>query len=319
MAEPTESAVDPAYEPALWGCVIDGTRIARLAVAARDAAADADAAAATAAISGGQHADVAPVDGAPAVVAAALSVSASGGAPHASSATSLPRSASLTSPQWLSLLRAPSWWEAAGHGEAARRRLAAHLVDGDNVDSPQLTLREAELAVMLGAPAPDARDPQRLGALVAAALSQLPPPPPPTVAVDGVSFVLPEQFGVVEPGIFRSAFPTPAMFPFLDALRLRTVINLLDRLPPEYEAFLASAGVAYVHCAVKGNKATCEDMDRGIVRGALLRIMDARSHPVLIHCRRVRRAPGHWVARRPSRGARVAVAPQRLLRTPPPP
>jgi hypothetical protein len=56
--------------------------------------------------------------------------------------------------------------------------------------------------------------------------------------VDGIAYVLPEQFGVVEPGIFRCAFPMRDAYPFLRQLRLRTVINLLDRLPAEYVAFM---------------------------------------------------------------------------------
>ena len=105
------------------------------------------------------------------------------------------------------------------------------------------------------------------------------------VSIGGEEFCMPEQFGIVEHGLYRCAFPTPEMYSFLRRLRVRTVINLLDKFPTEYEAFVLGEGIQYLHAAVKGNKAHPEEMDRGKVRRALSVIMDARSHPVLVHCR----------------------------------
>jgi len=96
---------------------------------------------------------------------------------------------------------------------------------------------------------------------------------------------MPAHFGVVERYVYRCAFPAPPSYPFLRRLGVRTIINLLDRRPEEYDAFMRETGVRYAHLAVKGNKETCEDMDRGKVATALALILDARNHPVLIHCR----------------------------------
>ena len=101
----------------------------------------------------------------------------------------------------------------------------------------------------------------------------------------GVEFVLPQLFGIVESGVFRSGYPTPETFPFLRRLRLRAAVNLLDNLPEAYEDFLRAEGVHYVHSAVKGNKASCDEMDRGRVAAAIAMIMDRRNHPILVHCR----------------------------------
>jgi tyrosine-protein phosphatase SIW14 len=107
------------------------------------------------------------------------------------------------------------------------------------------------------------------------------------VQLDGEEevYTVPQLFGVVEPCVYRSGFPTPEAFPFLRRLGVRTVINLLDRLPPAYRAFLAEQRIGYVHAAVKGNKAHCEEMDRGRAAAALALAMDAALHPVIIHCR----------------------------------
>lgn len=105
------------------------------------------------------------------------------------------------------------------------------------------------------------------------------------VVVEGVRYCMPSLFGVVEDGVYRCGYPTPDTFPFLRQLRLKTVINLLDKLPDEYADFLKEQGTRYVHSAVKGNKAHCEEMDRTKVAKALELIMDRSNHPVLIHCR----------------------------------
>jgi tyrosine-protein phosphatase SIW14 len=115
-------------------------------------------------------------------------------------------------------------------------------------------------------------------------------PPPlvvelPVVEVGGVSYALPQLFGVTERGVYRCGLPTAAALPFVKRLRLRTVINLLDQLPPEYSAFIQAEGIRYVHCAVKGNKAHCEEMNRAQVRAALAMLLDASNAPILVHCR----------------------------------
>jgi tyrosine-protein phosphatase SIW14 len=124
------------------------------------------------------------------------------------------------------------------------------------------------------------------GTSLATAL-QTAPEPLHVVQLDGEaeSYTIPHLFGVVEPCVYRSGFPTPEAFPFLKRLGVRTVINLLDRLPPAYRAFLAEQRIGYVHAAVKGNKAHCEEMDRGRAAAALALAVDAELHPVMIHCR----------------------------------
>ena len=148
-------------------------------------------------------------------------------------------------------------------------------VDDEHVDIEQTTIgHETDIPSFLAAP-----DRARLAAEgvttgeVAA------------VSVDGAEYVLPPLFGIVERGVYRCGFPTPESFTMLAALRLKTVVNLLDRVPPEYKAFLAEQRIAYVHAAVKGNKVHCEEMDRGVVAAVLAILVDTASHPVLIHCR----------------------------------
>ena len=105
------------------------------------------------------------------------------------------------------------------------------------------------------------------------------------VTIGGEEYCMPEQFGIVEHGLYRCAFPTSEMYAFLRRLRVRTVVNLLDKFPLEYESFVLTEGIQYYHAAVKGNKLHAEEMDRDVVKQALAVIMDSRSHPLVVHCR----------------------------------
>jgi tyrosine-protein phosphatase SIW14 len=105
------------------------------------------------------------------------------------------------------------------------------------------------------------------------------------ILIQGDPFFLPEQFGVIEDGVYRGAYPTPDTYPFLARLGLRTVVNLLDKFTEEYRAFTSAAGITYVPLPVKGNKAHCEEMDRDRAATALALLLDVRHHPILVHCR----------------------------------
>lgn len=119
-----------------------------------------------------------------------------------------------------------------------------------------------------------------------APLMETPPEDRTVTSVDGVQYYMPEQFGIVEEGVYRCSFPAPYCYNFLDKLGIKTVINLLDQCPPAYADFLRSKpDLDYYHLAVKGNKSTCHDMDINKVLVGLSKLIDVSCHPVLVHCR----------------------------------
>jgi tyrosine-protein phosphatase SIW14 len=71
----------------------------------------------------------------------------------------------------------------------------------------------------------------------------------------------------------------------LTQLGIRTVVNLLDQFPDAYKAFLDAQDVRYVHCPVRGNKVTPEDMSRTAANQVLKVLNTPALHPVLLHCR----------------------------------
>jgi tyrosine-protein phosphatase SIW14 len=89
----------------------------------------------------------------------------------------------------------------------------------------------------------------------------------------------------VEEQVFRSSFPHPCHFPFLDRVGVRTVVNLLDQCPREYVEWMASRKIQYLPLSVKGNKVRCDEMDVRRVLVALAAIMDQANYPLIVHCK----------------------------------
>ncbi|CAI4217187.1 unnamed protein product [Parascedosporium putredinis] len=82
------------------------------------------------------------------------------------------------------------------------------------------------------------------------------------------------NFGVVTPGIYRSAWPTVDTYDFVKSLNLKTVVTLVRR-DVEDEAYAALLQV------------------NGIKHHTILRlVLDKSNHPVLIHCNHGRHRTG---------------------------
>lgn len=87
---------------------------------------------------------------------------------------------------------------------------------------------------------------------------------------DSASDVLipPDNFALVEPGIYRSGFPGKKHFPFLRTLGLRTVLYLCpEEYPDANLAFLTQQHVQLLQYGVAGNKVGSENKRRGSSRG----------------------------------------------------
>ncbi|XP_042991163.1 tyrosine-protein phosphatase DSP3-like isoform X3 [Carya illinoinensis] len=63
----------------------------------------------------------------------------------------------------------------------------------------------------------------------------------------------PSNFSMVEDGIFRSGFPQPSNFPFLDSLNLRSIIYLCpEPYPEENLEFLSSRNIRLFQFGIEG-------------------------------------------------------------------
>ncbi|KAK4101100.1 hypothetical protein N658DRAFT_80285 [Parathielavia hyrcaniae] len=93
----------------------------------------------------------------------------------------------------------------------------------------------------------------------------------------------PGNFGVVVPGVYRSSFPQPEDYAFIQALRLKTIITLVQKeFPKGYGAFLHKSGINHLVFDMKGTKK--EGIPFSTMKSILRIVLDRRNHPLLIHC-----------------------------------
>ncbi|XP_019455866.1 PREDICTED: probable tyrosine-protein phosphatase At1g05000 isoform X1 [Lupinus angustifolius] len=84
------------------------------------------------------------------------------------------------------------------------------------------------------------------------------------VIVEGDDFLVPPlNFAMVDNGIYRSGFPKPDNFSFLQTLRLRSIIYLCPEPYPQTNLeFLDSNGIKLYQFGIEGHKDHCVDMSK---------------------------------------------------------
>ncbi|KAK1319556.1 putative tyrosine-protein phosphatase [Acorus calamus] len=103
----------------------------------------------------------------------------------------------------------------------------------------------------------------------------------------------PPNFEMVDVGIYRSGFPEPANFDFLDSLKLRSIVYLCPEKYPETNVgYLRSRGIRLFHLGTDGNKEPFMTIPKDLITNALSVLLDIRNHPVLIHCKRGKHRTG---------------------------
>ncbi|XP_021273647.1 probable tyrosine-protein phosphatase At1g05000 isoform X2 [Herrania umbratica] len=110
---------------------------------------------------------------------------------------------------------------------------------------------------------------------------------------DDLNLIPPLNFAMVDNGIFRSGFPDSANFSFLQTLNLRSIIYLCPEPYPEANTeFLKSNGIRLFQFGIEGYKEPFVNIPEDTIREALKVVLDARNHPVLIHCKRGKHRTG---------------------------
>jgi len=103
----------------------------------------------------------------------------------------------------------------------------------------------------------------------------------------------PPNWGVVSTGIYRSSFPRPEHFHFLQGLGLRTVLTLVFGPYPEENAkFCADEGIELIQLGLPNSKDPRVPIPEGTIRRALDIVLDPARHPLLIHCNRGKHRTG---------------------------
>ncbi|CAM9426173.1 unnamed protein product [Ectocarpus sp. 4 AP-2014] len=106
----------------------------------------------------------------------------------------------------------------------------------------------------------------------------------------------PDNFSMVDAGIYRSSFPMKKHFPFLRKLGLRTILTLvIEELPPANLDFVQAHGIRLVQIGVEGNKEPFKYIPLEEVRFAVREMSDASNHPMLVHCNKGKHRTGCFI------------------------
>ena len=98
------------------------------------------------------------------------------------------------------------------------------------------------------------------------------------------ALIPPERFGLIEPHVYRSAFPSPESFGHLRLLALRTVINLSqEALTRATVTFLANNGILLADVGLQvWTHPNCEPISHELVKEAMRYVLDRNHHPLLV-------------------------------------
>lgn len=109
-------------------------------------------------------------------------------------------------------------------------------------------------------------------------------------------FMPPENFAMVEPGVYRSAFPRMKNTSFLKRLKLKTVVPLVpEDYPIALAEFYEANGIKLMPFGLDGNKWPFKNIDIEIFAQALVTVLQPENRPVLIHCNKGKHRTGSLV------------------------
>ncbi|KAI0389714.1 tyrosine phosphatase family-domain-containing protein [Xylariaceae sp. FL0594] len=93
----------------------------------------------------------------------------------------------------------------------------------------------------------------------------------------------PVNFSEVFDGLYRSGYPQPEDYPFLQSLGLKTIVTLVNKdLPDGYREFMQANNITHRVFDMAGTKK--EEIPVELMRSIIQVVSDRRNYPMLIHC-----------------------------------
>ncbi|KAB2574886.1 Protein-tyrosine phosphatase SIW14-like protein [Lasiodiplodia theobromae] len=109
-------------------------------------------------------------------------------------------------------------------------------------------------------------------------------------------FTPPDNFGTVVDGkIFRSAYPKQENYGYLQSLKLKSILTLVDDCPESYTKFICENGIRHYRVSIPPNKGQVCIPPEAMVQ-ALTVVLNRSNYPLLIHCNKGKHRTGCVVA-----------------------
>lgn len=103
----------------------------------------------------------------------------------------------------------------------------------------------------------------------------------------------PENFSMVEQGVYRSAFPRSKNTPFLRTLRLRSVLPLIpEDYPQSLIDFYNGQKIELLKHGLLGNKWPFKEIDMRDLMDAIIDLLNPEKRPILVHCNKGKHRTG---------------------------
>lgn len=103
----------------------------------------------------------------------------------------------------------------------------------------------------------------------------------------------PENFASVVGQIYRSSFPRPENFRFLQKLGLKSVVVLIpEPYPQENQQFVEENNIRFHQIPISGNKEPFVNIPQAGITEILKVVLNPENHPLLIHCNRGKHRTG---------------------------
>ncbi|SCV05384.1 LANO_0H06304g1_1 [Lachancea nothofagi CBS 11611] len=104
----------------------------------------------------------------------------------------------------------------------------------------------------------------------------------------------PENFSHIVGEIYRSSFPRPENFPFLqNSIKLKSIMVLIpEDYPQENLDFMSQAKIKLFQIGMSGNKEPFVNIPSDLLTSALEVAINPENHPILIHCNRGKHRTG---------------------------
>ncbi|KAL2263872.1 hypothetical protein VTK26DRAFT_4668 [Humicola hyalothermophila] len=105
----------------------------------------------------------------------------------------------------------------------------------------------------------------------------------------------PANFGIVVPGVYRSSFPQSEDYTFIESLKLKTIVTLVQKeFPQGYDEFIRKNRIQHHVFNMKGTKKAAIPVQT--MKSILRLVLDRRNHPLLIHCNHGKHRTGCVIA-----------------------